>query len=206
MFAEREAPLLRPLPAEPYAHRTRKLATVHIDYHVELGGHYYSVPYHLVREKVELRFDARTVEVYHEGLRVALHLRSNAKGRATTDAAHMPETHRAAAAWTPRAHRGLGGTRRGPPTAALAAAHHGRPAAPRARLPQLPRGPAPRRASTAPRAWRRPARGRSPCGARSYRSVRSILERGLDGVAESAAPPPRRRSCHANVRGADYYD
>jgi len=83
VFIEREAPLLRPLPAEPFSYRTRRAATVHIDYHVELEGHYYSVPYHLVREQVELRFDARTLEVYHEGVRVALHVRSNARGRAT---------------------------------------------------------------------------------------------------------------------------
>lgn len=120
VFTEREAPLLRPLPAEPYAYRTRKTATVHIDYHVELAGHYCSVPYHLARERVELRFDARTVEVYHEGQRVALHVRSNARGRASTEEAHMPAAHRAMAAWTP-ARIEAWAARTGPATAALAA-------------------------------------------------------------------------------------
>src|SRR5665647_3256837 len=120
-LSEREAPLLAPLPAEPFSCRTRKLATVHIDYHVELEGHYYSVPYHLVREKVELRFDARTLEVYHDGQRVALHVRSGRKGRATTEAAHMPEKHRAMAAWTPERMEAWA-ARTGPATAALAAA------------------------------------------------------------------------------------
>src|SRR5450756_1780531 len=120
-FIEREAPLLAPLPAEPFSCRTRKLATVHIDYHVELSGHYYSVPYHLVREKVELRFDARTVEVYHDGQRVALHVRSGRRGRATTEAAHMPEKRRAMAAWTPERMEAWA-ARTGPATAALAAA------------------------------------------------------------------------------------
>ena len=101
VFAEREAPLLRPLPEEPYHHRTRKLATVHIDYHVELEGHYYSVPYHLVRERVELRFDARTVEVYHEGVRVAVHLRSRARGRATTPRSTCRPSTAHVASWTP---------------------------------------------------------------------------------------------------------
>lgn len=120
-FSEREAPLLAPLPAEPYAYRTRKLTTVHIDYHVELEGHYYSVPYHLVREKVELRFDARTLEVHHDGQRVALHVRSGRKGRATTEAAHMPEKHRAQASWTPERMEAWA-AQTGPATAALAAA------------------------------------------------------------------------------------
>jgi len=43
-------------------------------------------------------------------------------------------------------------------------------------------------------------------GGRSYGSVRSILERGLDGVAEArdAAAPPGL--AHENLRGATYYD
>lgn len=40
--------------------RARKLARVHMN-HVELEGRYYSVPYHLVRERVELRFDGHGV-------------------------------------------------------------------------------------------------------------------------------------------------
>ena len=56
-----------------------------------------------------------------------------------------------------------------------------------------------------------PARLEAACaralaiGATSYRSVRSILEAGLDGVEKitSIAPPTLS---HANVRGASYYD
>ena len=203
MFTEREAPLLRPLPAEPYAHRTRKLATVHIDYHVELCGHYYSVPYHLVRERVELRFDASTVEVYHEGARVALHVRSNAKGRATTAEEHMPEKHRAVASWTPeRIARWAAQT--GPETAGLCEAiMASRP------HPELGF----RSCLGVLRLGERYSAGRleAACsrahelGATSYRSVRSILERGLDREAGGDAVTPPALT-HANVRGADYYD
>jgi transposase len=203
VFAEREAPLLRPLPAEPFSYRTRKLATVHIDYHVELEGHYYSVPYHLVRERVELRFDARTVEVYHEGVRVALHLRSNARGRATTDEGHMPEKHREMAAWTPQ-RIAAWAARTGPATAALAEAIMAARSHPelgfRSCLGILRLGE-----------HYGQARLQAACeraltyGGLSYRSVRSILERGLDDLPSSpgAAPPALK---HANLRGADYYD
>lgn len=204
VFREREAPLLRALPAEPYAYRTRKIATVHIDYHVELGGHYYSVPYHLVREKVELRFDARTVEIYHMGVRVALHVRSNAKGRATTEEAHMPAAHRAQAAWTPK-RIAAWAARTGPATAALTAAIMASRAHPalgfRSCLGVLrladKYGPARLEAASA-RAL--------VVGACSYRSVSSILERGLDAqpLPHSAAAPPQLT--HANLRGSDYYD
>src|SRR5665647_255946 len=63
----------------------------------------------------------RTLEVYHDGQRVALHVRSGRKGRATTEAAHMPEKHRAMAAWTPERMEAWA-ARTGPATAALAAA------------------------------------------------------------------------------------
>jgi transposase len=203
MFTGREAPLLRPLPAEPYAHRTRKLATVHIDYHVELEGHYYSVPYHLVREKVKLRFDAGTVEVYHEGVRVAVHVRSRGRGRATTLEEHMPAKHRAVASWTPERIE-LWAAKTGPETAALCrqimAARPHPELGFRSCLGVLRLGDrygSERLEAACLRAH--------ALGATSYRSVRSILERGLDREpgSDTVTPPALM---HANVRGAGYYD
>ncbi len=203
-FLEREAPLLRPLPAEPFSCRTRKLARVHIDYHVELEGHYYSVPYQLVREQVELRFDACTLEVYHEGLRVALHVRSGRKGRATTDEAHMPAAHRAQAAWTPERITAWA-AQSGPATAALCAAimaSRPHPALGFRSCLGVMRLEGKYGAQRLEAACARAL----AAGGRSYGSVRSILERGLDAqpAERDAAPPPG--PSHANLRGADYYD
>ena len=204
MFTEREAPLLRPLPAEPYAHRTRKLATVHIDYHVELEGHYYSVPYHLVREKVELRFDARTVEVYHEGVRVAVHVRSRGKGRATTLEEHMPAKHRHVASWTPERIAGWA-AKTGPETAALCRAVMAARPHPelgfRSCLGVLRLGDryGPERleaaCSPAHTRWARP---------RTARCARSSS--AASTARRQATPPSPPALTHANVRGADYYD
>jgi len=203
MFTEREAPLLRPLPAERYQHRTRKLARVHIDYHVELEGHYYSVPYHLVREKVELRFDARTVEVYHEGVRVAVHVRSRGRGRASTLEEHMPAKHRAVASWTPERIASWA-AKTGAETAALCEAIMAARPHPelgfRSCLGVLRLGDR----YTSERLEAACSRARA-MGATSYRSVRSILERGLDREAEPDAVTPPALT-HANVRGSDYYD
>src|SRR3954447_8501489 len=44
-------------------------------YHVEVAGFCYSVPHGLLREQVETRATARTIEVFHRGKRVAAHLR-----------------------------------------------------------------------------------------------------------------------------------
>jgi len=203
MFCEREAPLLRPLPGERYQHRTRKLATVHIDYHVELEGHYYSVPHHLVREKVELRFAGRTVEVYHRGARVALHVRSRAHGRATTLTEHMPEKHRAVASWTPE-RMASWAAKTGPQTAALCQAIMAARPHPelgfRSCLGVLRLGDryTPERLEAA-------CTRAHAMGATSYRSVRSILERRLDReLEEDTVTPPALM--HVNVRGAGYYD
>jgi hypothetical protein len=101
LFERLDQPALRPLPAQPFVFAEWKLAKVNIDYHVELDGHYYSVPHALVGEHVELRFTAGTVEAYSRGQRVASHLRSRHRGRHTTDPSHMPKSHQKHMAWTP---------------------------------------------------------------------------------------------------------
>src|SRR6266508_4752012 len=76
-------------------------ARVNIDYHVELHGHYYSVPYQLMHELVDARLTVTTVELFHRGQRVAAHVRSQVRGRHTTDPAHMPPAHQHHLEWTP---------------------------------------------------------------------------------------------------------
>lgn len=63
--------------------------------------HYYSVPYSLVREEVEVRLTATTVECFHKGARVASHPRSMQAGRHTTVKEHMPLSHQRYLEWTP---------------------------------------------------------------------------------------------------------
>ena len=76
-------------PETPYEYATWKQAKVSIDYHVEVERHYYSVPYGLVGERVDVRASALTIEVFARGRRVASHLRSTAPGRHTTETAHI---------------------------------------------------------------------------------------------------------------------
>ena len=93
-FEALDRPALRPLPEQPYVYAEWKKARVHIDYHVEVDGHYYSVPYQLVKKQLEVRLTARTVECFHANQRVASHLRSPHKGRHSTQIEHMPKSHR----------------------------------------------------------------------------------------------------------------
>jgi transposase len=100
-FEALDAPALKPLPDRPYEYADWKNVTVNIDYHVEIEGHYYSVPYTLVRQKLEARITARTVELLHKGQRIAAHPRSQTRGKHTTDREHLPQSHRAHLEWTP---------------------------------------------------------------------------------------------------------
>jgi transposase len=96
-----DQPALKPLPQKPYEFFEVKLARVNIDYHVEVERHYYSVPYKLVGQEVEIRIREQTIEVLREGKRVVLHARSREKFHHTTKKEHMPPSHQAVLKWTP---------------------------------------------------------------------------------------------------------
>jgi transposase len=100
-FEAIDRPAMKALPATRYEFAEWKCALVGIDYHVEFDGHYYSVPHSLVRQKLELRVTATTVECFFKGKRVASHIRTTKRGRHTTVSAHMPDSHRRHMEWTP---------------------------------------------------------------------------------------------------------
>jgi transposase len=204
IFLEEERPLLRPLPSRPYEHRDRKSARVHIDYHVELFGHYYSVPYRLAREKVEIRYTQAVVEIFHQEVRVASHVRDDMKGRASTNPEHMPPKHRRYAEWSPERFQSWA-RKIGPETERLVTAVL-------ARYPH-------------------PALGYRSClgilrlegrygahrleqaaartlifGGTSYKSVSHVLKAGLDREAVEAARPRPEPLFHENLRGPDYFN
>ncbi len=205
VFSEIERPALQALPPTRYEFAMWRPARVGPDYHVEVRSerHYYSVPYRLVGEKVEIRLSARSVEVFHHGRRVASHRRAFARGF-TTESAHMPESHRRHAEWTPSRIVSWA-ARSGPFTAALIEKI-------------LESRPHPEQGFRSclgiVRLGERYGRDRLEAACRralevcsySYRSVESILRTGLD-----RAPLPGRRLSsrshphHDNVRGADYY-
>jgi transposase len=69
LFASLDRPALKGLPSERYQYAEWKRCTVAPDYHVEVDGHYYSVPFGLLRETVDARFTDGTIEVFHKGTR-----------------------------------------------------------------------------------------------------------------------------------------
>ena len=175
---------------------------MNIDYHVEVERHYDSVPYQLVGEHADVGLSRSTVEIFLRGRRVASHLRSDERGRHTTTAEHMPESHRRHLEWTPgRIVRWAEQT--GPKTAALVTAVL-------ASRPHPEQGY--RSCLGIMRLGKRFGDDRLEVActralavqALSYRSVESILRTGLDRQPLPEAAPPIERP-HENVRGPDYY-
>ncbi|MDQ6783529.1 MAG: IS21 family transposase [Actinomycetota bacterium] len=204
LFESLDRPALRPLPASRYEFATWRTAKVNIDYHIELRAdrHYYSVPYRLAGEAVDVRTSAATVEVFHRHRRVASHVRRFTPGY-STDPAHMPESHRRHAAWTPSRIIDWA-AKTGPATAKLteeimAARPHPEQGF-RSCLGIVRLGDrygTERLEAAAERAL--------SVRAHSYRSVESILRTGLDRQPLAPEHPERTHPSHDNVRGPDYY-
>jgi transposase len=64
LLEELDRPALKPLPSEPYVFAEWRVRRVGIDYHVDVAGHFYSVPYRFARAEVEVRLTSRTVEIF----------------------------------------------------------------------------------------------------------------------------------------------
>lgn len=94
-FQEIERAALKPLPGKPYAYATWKKAKVHLDYHIEVERAYYSVPYKLIGQTVDVRCSARTLEIFHRQKLVAAHPRAVKRGVFSTHGEHRPAQHAA---------------------------------------------------------------------------------------------------------------
>jgi hypothetical protein len=81
------------LPTKPYEFGEWKKAKVHPDYHIEVARAYYSVPYRLIGERVDVRLTARAVEIFHSGELVAAHPRAKERAQRLTRRVHRPEKH-----------------------------------------------------------------------------------------------------------------
>ena len=95
LFEQHEKALLKPLPTEPFGLKKSVVATVQRNYHVQLSEdhRYYSVPYTYAGKKVKVLYDNKTVEIYYEYARIAVHTRSYMTRAYTTIHEHMPSNH-----------------------------------------------------------------------------------------------------------------
>ena len=202
-FAALDAPVLRPLPTTHMTIARFKQARVNIDYHVELDGHYYSVPHRLVHVQVELRITDTTVEILAGQQRVAVHCYSQQRGAHSTTAEHMPASHRAHREWTP-AKLIAWGESIGVATGDVVRwqmEHRPHPEQGYRTCLGLLRLARKFSHERLDAACARALAIRSP----TYRSVNSILAKGLDAQAPTTELRQDSLPLHDNVRGPDYF-
>jgi transposase len=206
VFEALDKPALQPLPQERFEISEWEKARVNIDYHVAFDGNFYSVPYNLVQEPVEIRSTALTVEILHKSVRVASHVRSRGRGKAITNHEHRPKSHQAHLEWPP-SRMVQWAEKIGPHTARLFE-----------RI--LEDKPHPEMGYRGCLGIIRLAGKYSPdrveaaaeralmTGACRYRSVESILKNSLDRqpLPESSGAPSATPTRHDNIRGAAYFE
>jgi transposase len=204
LFAELDKPALQPLPTERYDLSQWMQAKVNIDYHVAFDGNFYSVPYTMVGQAVEIRSTPTTVEIFRHSQRVASHIRCRGQNKPITNSEHRPKSHQAHLDWTPSRMVDWARNSAGPQTAQLFEQ-------------MLADKPHPEMGYRACLGIIRLAKQYSPermeaaaaralaTGACRYKSIQSILEKGLDRQPLSE-PQPQPAPHHDNLRGAEYFE
>ena len=199
-----DKPALKPLPLHRYEYADWKRARVNIDYHVEVDRHYYSVPYQLVREQVDVRLTATTVEILWKNRTVAAHKRSYVPGGFTTIKEHMPKSHQRYLEWTPSRIIKWAG-KNGPNTQKLVTRiledkpHPEQGFRSTLGIMRLGKHYTPERLEKA-------SMRALAIGAYSYKNVKSILKNGLDRQPLLFDHPEENLSpAHRNIRGKHYY-
>jgi transposase len=204
LFASLDKPALRALPTERYEYGDWETHRVNIDYHVEFDNHWYSVPYQLTQQQVEVRATAAIVEIFHRGLRVSSHARSHVPHAATTVTEHRPKAHQRYLEWTPSRLVDWAKTI-GPATADLldgimtSKRHPEQGYRSCLGILRLSKQYTTQRVEAA-------ARRAIALHACSYRSIKSILQCNLDSQAIEPAVEPKPPLQHPNIRGSEYFD
>lgn len=203
LFETLDRPSLKPLPEQRYRYIDFKRPTVNIDYHVDVDGHFYSVPYQLRSKKIEAFLSVDTVEIFYSSRRIVTHQRSYQKGKYTTLTEHMPKAHQKHLEWTP-SRMIHWAEQTGPATAKLIETI-------------LSTRPHPEQGFKSCLGILRLGKQYSPerleaasiraihFRAFSYKSIKSILESGFDRVPFIKQKEVLAAIQHDNIRGKEYY-
>jgi len=203
-FEKMEKPLLKPLPPKPFEYAEwlspQKIGP---DYHVHVHGHYYSVPYALVGERVEARVTSNIVEILFSGRRVASHISSDKVGEHTTKPEHMPKAHRYYAEQTPGKMKAWAKAI-GP--ASLSVVQYQFSHYPHDMIGLKACSTLNRLASSyGDIEFEAACRRAVQIGSLTVKSVRSILQHGLSDLNENHVPKQMNLPFHHNLRGSEYY-
>ena len=205
LFLQIEKDELKLLPAKRYEFKKFAYLKVAFNYHIELAedAHYYSVPHRYIRKKVKVIYTEKSVEIYHNNIRIAFHGRDRRRGGYTTTGEHIPSSHQFYAEWSPERIIGWAakiGEEVKEITVKLLSSRDHPEQAYKACLGII---------NLAKKYGN--IRVNKACARAlsyklyKYKAVKNILEKGLDNVEEepedSALLP-----LHSNIRGANYYN
>jgi transposase len=203
LFEKVDRPALKPLPLKKYVYAEWRKVLVNMDYHVEFDSHYYSVPYQLCKEQVDIRHTDTSVEILFKNKRITSHIRSYVKGKFTTQPEHMPKSHQKYLEWTPSKIIEWA-AKNGPQTSKLVSG-----------IIKSRRHPEQgfKASMGIMRLCKRysPERLENACAravfiqSYSYKSVDSILKKGLDKLPLSTDRMTIEPIAHPNIRGKHYY-
>ena len=201
-FESVDVPHMKPLPDRRWQRVKWRQNTVHPDYHIAIDRHFYSVPYTYAHKEVDVRLRGRVIDVFHGGKQIASHLRSDAKGRATTLKEHQPEAHQRAGVESTRAR--IEGRARdiGPHVHAFVIAVMGRNPNPEFGFRSC-YGVLRLAGSHGPERLDNACRYALDLGTRTWRGLDNILRTGADLV--DGHEPETRPIEHSNIRGPEYY-
>jgi transposase len=203
LLEEVDRPALKALPDGAYEYSEWRVRRVGVDYHVDIDAHYYSVPYRFARAKVEARLTVHGVEIFHKGERIAVHIRASGNRKHTTVSEHMPSSHRRYAGWTIERIR-EDASMIGPATAALCEQIlEARPHPEQGYRACL--GTVRLVGSLGVARLEAAAERAIEIGARTYGSVKSILDNKLDRRPAPKRPADAAPILHPNIRGPRYY-
>jgi transposase len=178
-------------------------AKVNIDYHIQFDDSFYSVPHTLTGKTVEVRATPSTLEIFHQGVRVASHARLHKPYKAATLPEHRPRSHQAHLEWPPSRIQQWAATI-GPHTAQVVEKIMASFPHPEMGyrsclgIIRLSQRYSPVRVEAA-------AQRALLTGAVRYKSIDSILRRSLDQQPLAQTPTERPTTPHDNIRGAEYF-
>lgn len=203
-FEAIDQPALMPLPQAAYEYAEWRTPRAGVNYHIEVEKHFYSVPHTLMRRKLTVRLTASIVEVFYRGERVASHQRMYRKYGYRTVAEHMPSNHRLYAEWNPERIEKWAASLGVSVAKVCDSIMRTRPHPEQGfraclgimRLAKLYGNE---------RAEAACARALAAGGV-SYRSIESILRRGLDRLPLFSTTTPEPLPNHEHIRGPEYYN
>ena len=195
---QEERPALDPLPGTAYEDAEWRMAKVHRDYHIEVDRHYYSVPYRLVGQPVEIRVTATLVECFHDHQRVASHSRL-LRDTYHTLPEHMPPAHRAMTLDWNAAYFQQRAAAIGPETARLFTAILDRAVVPEQVFRRC-QGILQFARTIPPAQMEKAATRALQAEAFSYRAVKAFCR-----VTDDPIPDRSQPGAHENLRGSEYF-